>query len=165
MDRLSIPHLLANPAVADMLNRAMECPVAKAEARQLMAECATEMLVAAAGRMRDAAKPGAITYSRKVFINLVNLCRDTCTYCTYKKEPGDPMLSMLEPAQVMAIAEAGRKFRCTEALFVTGERPEQKYGQAGAWLRSLGHSSTVEYIREMSELVLEKTGLLPHTNA
>jgi 7,8-didemethyl-8-hydroxy-5-deazariboflavin synthase len=100
-----------------------------------------------------------------VFINLINLCRDTCTYCTYKKEPGSPMLSMLEPTQVMAIANAGSKFRCTEALFVTGERPEQKYEQVGAWLRSLGHSSTVEYIREMSELVLEKTGLLPHTNA
>ena len=165
MDRLSIPHLLANPAVAEMLNRAMESSVKKAEARQLMAECATDMLVAAAGRMRDATKPGAITYSRKVFINLVNLCRDTCTYCTYKKEPGDSALSMLVPAQVMAIAEAGKKSRCTEALFVTGERPEQKYGQAGAWLHSLGHSSTVEYIREMSELVLERTGLLPHTNA
>jgi FO synthase subunit 1 len=165
MDRLSKQHLHAYPAVTEMLNRAMESPVTKAEARQLMAECATEMLVAAAGKMRDVAKPGAITYSRKVFINLVNLCRDTCTYCTYKKEPADPMLSMLGPAQVLAIAEAGSKFRCTEALFVTGERPEQKYGQASAWLRSLGHSSTVEYIREMSELVLEKTGLLPHTNA
>lgn len=157
--------MLANPAVAEILNRAMESPVTIAEARQLMTECATDMLVAAAGRMRDVTKPGAITYSRKVFINLINLCRDTCTYCTYKKEPGSPMLSMLEPAQVMAIAKAGSKFRCTEALFVTGERPEQKYGQAGAWLRSLGHSTTVEYIREMSELVLEKTGLLPHTNA
>ncbi len=130
-----------------------------------MAECATDMLVTAAGRIRDRTRPGAVTYSRKVFINLVNLCRDTCTYCTYKKEPGDPLLSMMSPPQVLAVAEAGKKFRCTEALFVTGERPEQKYRQASAWLRSLGHSSTVEYIREMSELVLERTGLLPHTNA
>jgi 7,8-didemethyl-8-hydroxy-5-deazariboflavin synthase CofG subunit len=165
MDGLSIPHLLANPAVAEMLNRAMESGIAKAEAHQLMAGCATDMLVAAAGRIRDRTRPRTVTYSRKVFINLVNLCRDTCTYCTYKKEPGDPMLSMMDPQQVLAIAEAGRKFRCTEALFVTGERPEQKYGQAAAWLRSLGYSSTIEYIREMSELVLEKTGLLPHTNA
>ena len=130
-----------------------------------MTECAMDTLVATAGRIRDRTRPGAVTYSRKVFINLVNLCRDTCTYCTYKKESGDRMVSMMEPAQVMAIAEAGSKYRCTEALFVTGERPEQKYGQAAAWLRSLGHSSTVEYIREMSELVLEKTGLLSHTNA
>lgn len=157
--------MLANPAVAEMLNRAVESGVSKAEARQLMVWCATDKLVAAAGTIRDRTRPGAITYSRKVFINLVNLCRDTCTYCTYKKEPGDPTLSMMDPQQVLAIAEAGRKFRCTEALFVTGERPEQKYRQAAQWLRSFGHSSTVEYIREMSELVLEKTGLLPHTNA
>ncbi|HZA48163.1 MAG TPA: 7,8-didemethyl-8-hydroxy-5-deazariboflavin synthase CofG [Nitrososphaera sp.] len=130
-----------------------------------MAECPTDMLLMAAGMIRDMSRPDIITYSRKVFINLVNLCRDTCTYCTYKKEPDDPMLSMLNPSQVIAIAEAGKKFRCTEALFVTGERPEQKYQQARTWLRSLGYSSTVEYIYCMSELVLEKTGLLPHTNA
>jgi FO synthase len=165
MDSLPIPHLLANAAVADMLNRAVESEVAQAEAQELMAGCSTDMLVSAAGRIRDRTRSGPVTYSRKVFINLVNLCRDTCTYCTYKKEPSDPLLSMMDPWQVLAIAEAGRKFRCTEALFVTGERPEQKYSQAAAWLRSLGHSSTVEYIREMSELVLEKTGLLPHTNA
>jgi len=75
------------------------------------------------------------------------------------------MLSMMSPSQVLAIAEGGKKFKCTEALFVTGERPEQKYEQARLWLRSLGHSSTVEYIKEMSHLVLNKTGLLPHTNA
>jgi FO synthase len=149
----------------EMLNSAVEKPIGRSDARQLFAECPTDMLLAAADRIRDARKPDVVTYSRKVFINLVNLCRDTCSYCTYKKEPGDSMLSMLNPAQVLAIAEAGKKFRCTEALFVTGERPEQKYSEAQGWLRSLGHSSTVEYIREMSELVLKKTGLLPHTNA
>ena len=165
MGHPSVLHLLANPAVTEMLNRTMESGITKTDAHKLVAECPTDTLVAAAGRIRDSTRPGAVTYSRKVFINLINLCRDTCTYCTYKKEPGEPMLSMLEPTQVLALAEAGKKYRCTEALFVTGERPEQKYGQARAWLSSLGHSSTVEYIREMSELVIEKTGLLPHTNA
>jgi len=165
MGHLSVLHLLANPAVTEMLNRTMESGITRTDAHKLVAESPTDTLVAAAGRIRDSTRPGAVTYSRKVFINLINLCRDTCTYCTYKKEPGEPMLSMLEPTQVLALAEAGKKYRCTEALFVTGERPEQKYGQARAWLSSLGHSSTVEYICEMSELVIEKTGLLPHTNA
>jgi 7,8-didemethyl-8-hydroxy-5-deazariboflavin synthase len=166
------PALLANsnPAAAvvvEILNRALESkPLSRAQTRQLMAECATDLLVSAAGRIRDRTRPGAVvTYSRKVFINLVNLCRDTCSYCTYKKEPGDPLVSMMEPQDVLSIAKAGKKFHCTEALFVTGERPEQKYGEAQDWLRSLGHSSSVEYIAEMSERVLEKTGLLPHTNA
>lgn len=154
--------MLANPAITEILNSLV---ITRDGASQLMEECPTDALVAAAGRIRDRTRPGVITYSRKVFINLVNLCRDTCTYCTYKKEPGDSMVSMLGPKQVVAIAEAGKKLRCTEALFVTGERPEQKYAEASSWLNSLGHSSTIEYVQEMSELVLEKTGLLPHTNA
>ncbi|MGI0025493.1 MAG: 7,8-didemethyl-8-hydroxy-5-deazariboflavin synthase CofG, partial [Nitrososphaera sp.] len=133
---------------------------------ELAAECNTADLVRLAGKIRDQTKPGGIiTYSRKVFINLVNLCRDSCSYCTYKREPGDPMLSLMNPSQVLAIADAGKRLHCTEALFVTGERPEQKYAEASDWLSSLGHSSTVEYISEMCDLVLEKTGLLPHTNA
>ncbi|HXG05990.1 MAG TPA: 7,8-didemethyl-8-hydroxy-5-deazariboflavin synthase subunit CofG, partial [Nitrososphaera sp.] len=86
--------------------------ISPAEANQLMQECPTDVLVETAGRIRDRTRPGAITYSRKVFINLINLCRDTCTYCTYKKEPTDPLLSMLRPEQVLAIAEAGKRFRC-----------------------------------------------------
>jgi 7,8-didemethyl-8-hydroxy-5-deazariboflavin synthase len=165
MDSSSLLYLLANSAVFELLNRAVEKPVSRGEALRLMAECATDSLVMVAGTVRDRTRPNVVTYSRKVFINLVNLCRDTCKYCTYKKEPGDSLLSMMDPRQVLAIAEAGKQLRCTEALFVTGEKPEQKYGQARSWLNHLGHSSTVEYIREMSELVLSKTGLLPHTNA
>ena len=122
-------------------------------------------IVDTARKMRDTNKIGPITYSRKVFINLVNLCRDTCSYCTYKKEPNDTSKTMMTPEQVLAIAEAGRRFHCTEALFVTGEKPEQKYLEAKAWLKSVRCSSTVEYINELSEMVLKKTGLLPHTNA
>ena len=136
------------------------------KARELMAECGTDELMLVARDLKNQTKPGNLmTYSRKVFINLVNLCRDSCTYCTYKKEPGDPLASLMTPEQVLAIAEVGKKFRCTEALFVTGERPEQRYGEAADWLHSLGHSTTVDYIAEMSDMVLAKTGLLPHTNA
>lgn len=141
-------------------------PPSRAEARALMAESDTRDLVITAGLIRDRTRPEKfVTYSRKVFINLVNLCRDTCSYCTYKKEPGDQMASLMNPSQVLAVAEAGKRLHCTEALFVTGERPEQKYDEASEWLHSLGHSSTIDYVAEMSEMVLERTGLLPHTNA
>src|ERR687889_1245043 len=106
-----------------------------------------------------------VTYSRKIFVNLTNLCRDSCSYCTYKKDPYSQAATMMKPSEVIALAEVGKRFRCTEALIVTGERPEQKYIQARDWLRSLGHSSTVEYVAEISEEVLKETGLLPHTNA
>ncbi len=149
-----------------MLNHGLDGGLNREDAQLVFSEFPTDSMVALAGSIRDRYRPGrVITYSRKVFINLINLCRDTCTYCTYKKEPQDLMLSMMTPPQVLAIAEAGKKFRCTEALFVTGERPEQKYGEARSWLRSLGYASTVDYIAEMSDMVLKKTGLLPHTNA
>jgi FO synthase subunit 1 len=155
--------MLANSA----LDRALASPgsLARQDAMDLFSWCPTDTLVAAAGRIRDSTRPHIVTYSRKVFINLVNLCRDTCSYCTYKKEPGDPMLSMLSPEQVLAIAQAGKGNRCTEALFVTGERPEQKYPEARDWLASMGYHSTVDYICDIGDQVLQKTGLLPHTNA
>lgn len=106
-----------------------------------------------------------ITYSRKVFINLINLCKDSCSYCTYKKEPGDMEAIMLSPSQVLAIAEAASRKGCTEALIVTGERPETKYPQAMAWLKSLGHRNLTDLIADLSEKILKKTGILPHTNA
>ena len=160
-------YLLADTELSELLHQATEKkPLDIDEAYELMSQCTIDRLLSTADRIRNSSKPdGTITYSRKVFINLINLCRDICTYCTYKKEPNDPMLSMMNPRQVLAIAETGKKFNCTEALFVTGEHPEQKYVEARSLLHSYGHSSTVEYIQEMSELVLLKTGLLPHTNA
>jgi FO synthase len=139
--------------------------ISKEQAYEIINSKETDLIVNVAGNIRNRLKGRSITYSRKVFINLINLCRDTCSYCTYKREPSDKSASMMTPEEVIALVEAGKRSRCTEALFVTGERPEQKYSQASEWLRSAGHLTTVEYIREMSEMVLQKTGLLPHTNA
>ena len=140
--------------------------ISKEDAYRIINSEQTDLIASVARNIRNRIKGRSITYSRKVFINLVNLCRDTCSYCTYKRDPSDKSASMMTPQQVLTIAEAGKRVRCTEALFVTGERPEQRYSQAREWLMSVGgYSSTVEYIREMSELVLQKTGLLPHTNA
>ena len=106
-----------------------------------------------------------VTYSRKVFINLINLCKDSCSYCTYKKEPTNPEAVMLNPSQAIAIAKLGRKARCTEALIVTGERPETRYNEAKRWLTLLGHRNLSELLADLSEKIVSQTGMLPHTNA
>ncbi|MFY3740773.1 MAG: 7,8-didemethyl-8-hydroxy-5-deazariboflavin synthase CofG subunit [Candidatus Nitrosomirales archaeon] len=137
--------------------------IRREEAYALM-HCNADQLCELAYRIRKDAKGSLVTYSRKVFIPLTNLCRDTCSYCTYKREPTDPRGIMMKPEQVLQVAEGGKKAKCTEALFMTGERPEQKYDEARQWLKSLGYSGTLEYIIQMSELVLKKTGLFPHTN-
>ncbi len=138
--------------------------ISREEAYALIYSSNYDQLLELADRIRKKGKGNVVTYSRKVFIPLTNLCRDTCSYCTYKREPNDPKTIMMKPEQVLEIAERGKKAKCTEALFMTGERPEQKYDEARHWLKSLGYSSTTEYIIHMSELVLNKTGLLPHTN-
>ncbi len=114
--------------------------------------------------LRNKNKGKTVTYSRKVFFNLVNLCRDTCSYCTYKSEPGQSKISMMSKQDILNLTEIGKKYRCTEALFVTGERPEQKYQEARVWLKENGFGSTAEYLVYASEISLRE-GLFPHTNA
>jgi FO synthase len=137
------------------------------ELAHFLSNCDLESLLSLSVQIRDRFNPNSkvITFSKKVFINLINLCKDSCSYCTYKKEPRDAEAVMLSPSQVLAIAEAGKKRGCTEALIVTGERPETKYGDARRWLNNLGHRNLSELIADLSEQILKKTGLLPHTNA
>ena len=117
-----------------------------------------------ASNIRDKRKGKTISFSKKAFFNIINLCRDTCSYCTYKAEPSDTKLSLMNKQTVKNLAELAKKYNCTEALFVTGERPEQKYQEAKDWLKKQGFSSTSEYLIHCSEIVL-KEGIFPHTNA
>ena len=121
-------------------------------------------LFSTATRLRNMNKQKIATFSKKSFFNLVNLCRDTCDYCTYKSEPNQQKTSMMSKENVRDLARLAKKYRCVEALFVTGERPEQKYQEAREWLKENGFSSTAEYLVHASEIALSE-GLFPHTNA
>jgi 7,8-didemethyl-8-hydroxy-5-deazariboflavin synthase CofG subunit len=114
--------------------------------------------------LRNKHKKRIVTFSKKSFFNLINLCRDVCGYCTYKSEPGQTKTSMMSKKDVQNLAKLAKKHRCVEALFVTGERPEQKYEEAKMWLRENGFLSTAEYLVHASEIALSE-GLFPHTNA
>ena len=109
-------------------------------------------------------KKEIITYSRKIFINITNLCRDFCSYCTYRKNPFESSAIMMKPVEVMNLANIGKKYRCTEALIVAGEKPEDRYKEAKEWLKQLGFTSLVEYVSDISEKIVKETGLLPHSN-
>ncbi|NNF69886.1 MAG: 7,8-didemethyl-8-hydroxy-5-deazariboflavin synthase CofG [Acidimicrobiia bacterium] len=104
-----------------------------------------------------------ITYSRKVFIPLTTLCRDTCTYCTFAKPPGAGG-QYLTPDEVLAIARAGERHACTEALITLGDAPEDRWPQARQFLASQGCETTMEYVAKMARLVVEETSLFPHAN-
>ncbi len=121
-------------------------------------------LFSVAQNLRKKFKKDSVTFSKKVFFNIVNLCKDTCSYCTYKAEPDEKKLSLMSKQQILELLQLAKKYRCVEALFVTGERPEQKYQEARDWLKENGFKSTAEYLIHASELALE-LGLFPHTNA
>ena len=121
-------------------------------------------LLAAARAAKERFKPGRITYSRKVFLPLTNLCRDYCGYCTFRRDPGDPGAHTMTPDQVLEVARAGEKLGCTEALFSLGDKPELLFPEMRDTLRHLGYKSTLHYLEVMCELVLRETSLLPHPN-
>jgi len=121
-------------------------------------------LFTAARKIREENKGANVTFSKKAFFNIINMCRDTCSYCTYKSEPDDEKLSLMSKQDIKNMLTLAKKYRCVEALFVTGERPEQKYQEAKEWLKKNGFASTPEYLSHASEMALE-AGLFPHTNA
>ncbi len=130
---------------------------------------ALDELLAIAGAIRDAGladagRPGVVTYSKKVFVPLTRLCRDRCHYCTFVTVPHRLPAAYLERDEVLAIAAAGAAQGCKEALFTLGDRPEDRWPQARAWLEERGYASTVDYLRACAIAVLEETGLLPHLN-
>jgi len=121
-------------------------------------------LLAKARAAKERFKPRVITYSRKVFIPLTNLCRDYCRYCVFRKDPGDAGAHTMTPDEVLAVVKNGERLGCTEALFSLGDKPELLFSEMRSTLRRLGYRSTLHYLEAMCELVLRESTLLPHPN-
>ena len=121
-------------------------------------------LCRAASILRDRGRGKDVSFSPKVFIPLTRMCRDFCGYCTFRQAPEETDGLYMTPEEVLAVAKAGERLGCTEALFTLGERPEQRYPEAKEWLNQRGYRTTLEYLGHVSRLVLEETSLLPHGN-
>jgi FO synthase len=134
------------------------------EAAELIHLDSIEPLLDAAAKRRDAAHGRRISYSRKVFIPLTQLCRDVCHYCTFAHAPRAGERPYLSIDQAVAIAQAGRKAGCKEALFTLGDKPELRYRTAREELDRLGHPTTLSYVAEAASAVFRETGLLAHIN-
>jgi FO synthase len=137
----------------------------EASIRLLEPSAPLEPLLGAATELRDRGKGKTITYSRKVFLPLTNLCRDRCGYCTFRRDPGDPDGWIMRPEQVLSVVEEGAQLGCTEALFSLGDAPEAVFPEARTILQELGHRRTLEYLRAACALVLDRSPLFPHANA
>jgi FO synthase len=151
--------------IKDILEQAAEGRgVSRQDALLLVESADLVSLCNTAASLRNRSKGQFVGYSKKVFIPLTHLCRDYCGYCTFRSDPdGDSQLYMT-PEEVLAVAEAGRRAGCKEALFSLGDQPESIFPEAKAALEKLGFERTLQYLEAMTVLVLEETGLLPHSN-
>ncbi|MGB8011420.1 MAG: 7,8-didemethyl-8-hydroxy-5-deazariboflavin synthase CofG [Terriglobales bacterium] len=143
-----------------------EAPISREAARQLLRadEAMLPSLLSAAQLVRAKFRPAIITYSRKVFLPLTNLCRDYCGYCTFRRDPANPGAHTMTPDEVMEVVRAGERMGCTEALFSLGDKPELLFPEMRETLRRLGYKSTLHYLEAMCEKVLRESTLLPHPN-
>ena len=151
--------------IATILNRAEAGGTLSAADALALAECEDlPALMRIAASLRDAGHGELVSYSRKVFIPLTQLCRDVCHYCTFAHPPRKGERAYLDRDEVLAIARAGANAGCHEALFTLGDKPELRYRAARDELAALGHETTLSYLAEMAGAVLKETGLLPHLN-
>jgi len=121
-------------------------------------------LLQAAGAVRDHGRGRRITFSKKVFVPLTTLCRDYCGYCTFRRDPGQPGAHTMSPEEVVALVQAGARLGAKEALFSLGDRPEAIFPEHRLFLRRMGQRTTLGYLRQVCELVLKESPLLPHAN-
>ncbi|MEH6442897.1 MAG: 7,8-didemethyl-8-hydroxy-5-deazariboflavin synthase CofG [Oceanospirillaceae bacterium] len=124
-----------------------------------------QALCASASQVREQHWGKTVTYSRKVFVPLTNMCRDTCSYCTFVKHPDSPQSYIMTPQQVMDVVLDGQKIGCKEVLFSLGEKPEQRYPQVQASLTKMGFLSMTDYLEDTCQRVIEQSSMLPHVNA
>ena len=154
-------------ALKAVVERALDGPGLDAEDALRLAlatDSETPSLCRAAALLRDCGRGRDVSFSPKVFIPLTRLCRDFCGYCTFRQSPSEAEELYMTPDRVLDVAKAGDRLGCTEALFTLGERPEQRYPEAREWLDRRGYGTTLDYLRDMCDLVLRETGLLPHAN-
>jgi FO synthase len=154
-------------AVASALERvATSRRLDRADGLALIDGAAHELpaILDAAATLRDRGKGRTITYSRKVFLPLTNLCRDDCGYCTFKRDPGQPGARTMELEEVLAVCDAGARLGCKEALLSLGDKPEVRFPEHRDWLRHRGYRTTMDYVVAASRAISTKTGLLPHAN-
>jgi FO synthase len=129
-----------------------------------LADAPAADLGARAAALRDAFWGRRVTYSPKVFLPLTNLCRNRCSYCSFRRSPGDPGAWTMAPAEVAEWLARGRAQGCAEALFCLGDRPESAFRSYRETLARWGHASTIDHLAAAAEEALGH-GLLPHTNA
>lgn len=154
MASVQSPHRIRRERLIDASNGG---GLSREDAIRLIRATGSELiaLMQAASALRDRRTGTPVTYSRKVFIPLTNLCRDTCGYCTFVRRPTDAKAHTMTPDEVLAVARAGKEAGCKEALFSLGDKPELVYPSYRRWLAERGYDTTFG-ARPMARLIQDQ---------
>jgi FO synthase len=157
---------MANPADIALEKAARLDPLDDDDAYALLQVPPSDLasLCDVASAMRDSVHGRTLTYSPKVFLPVTNLCRDRCTYCTFRRDPGEPGEWTMTPEEIASWSSRGHELGCIEALLCLGDRPEIAFRGFREILAAYGAGSTAEYVAIACRIALAE-GLLPHTNA
>src|SRR5258707_11946681 len=140
-DRVSIGEILERALAGARLSDADAIALIDCPDRDL------DALLSAAAELRDRGHSNRdVTYSRKVFLPVTNLCRDRCTYCTFGKDPGEPGAWTMTPAEIAQWSRRGRALGCREGLMCLGDKPELAFKEYRETLTRLGAASTIDYV-------------------
>jgi FO synthase len=157
----------APDGLAEQLAQQLRAGTALSDTQALeLAECDdTAALMAIAAELRDAGFRNVVTYSRKVFLPLTQLCRDVCHYCTFAQTPRHIDAPYMAIDDVLEQVKAAEKLGCKEALLTLGEKPELRYRVAREALDAMGFATTLDYVAAVAERIVQETSVLPHINA
>jgi len=124
------------PLIDELLDHARQSgKLNRDSAVHLAANAPLNDLLDAASELRARGKGAVVSFSKKVFIPLTTLCRDYCSYCTFRKDSGQPGAYFMTPDEVLALADKGRRAGCKEALVSLGDQPERIFPEARESLR------------------------------
>lgn len=105
-----------------------------------------------------------ITYSKNVFIPLTEICKNDCGYCNFKKNPEDSNAIILKTKEeILEELKEAKKYGCKEAMFAFGEDADE-IAAVKERLKDFGYDNMIDYIKDVCQMTLDETALLPHTN-
>ena len=123
-------------------------------------------LMQAAAARRDAAHGNVVSYSRKVFVPLTQLCRDVCHYCTFAQAPARGQAAVPDDRRRARDRSGGAGARSARKRCLrSATSPSCDTPPRATALERLGHETTLSYLAEAANAVLSETGLLPHVES
>ena len=103
-----------------------------ADAITLLEGADLSAMMEVAATLRDRGHASIVSFSKKVFVPLTQLCRDSCHYCTFAHPPARGARAYLSANEVLEIAAAAPRLAVTRRCSRSATSPSdgiEKHGR------------------------------------